>query len=130
MPSHTIPLPPPQGRRRILGAEGERLAAEHLERLGYEILDRNWRHGRDGELDLVAADAGSIVAVEVKTRAGRGYGHPFEAITTQKLARLRRLLLAWVRDAHPVCDRLRIDAVAVTIGPDGAPDIEVLRGIG
>ncbi|MFL5863916.1 MAG: YraN family protein, partial [Solirubrobacteraceae bacterium] len=36
-----------------LGREGEQRAAEHLARLGYEIVERNYRT-RWGELDIVA----------------------------------------------------------------------------
>ena len=46
--------------RRRLGALGERLAGEHLERDGYEILERNFRCAL-GELDIVAADAGALI---------------------------------------------------------------------
>ena len=40
-------------RRRQLGALGERLAADHLARAGYRVLERNYRTAR-GELDLIA----------------------------------------------------------------------------
>lgn len=103
----------------VLGARGETLAAEHLSARGYRILDRNWRCAR-GEIDIVAVDCGETVFVEVKTRSGVGFGHPFEAITPAKVARLRRLAAAWC-DAHPgAYDRIRIDAFAV-IAPTGGP---------
>ena len=116
-------------RNRSLGARGEALAADHLEALGCEVLARNWRAGRQGELDLVVQDGGSIVAVEVKTRSGRGYGSPFEAITARKAARLRRLLHEWVRQHPTRASGLRIDAVAVILLPGEPPRIEHLRGI-
>jgi putative endonuclease len=86
---------------RALGVQGEALAAEYLESLGWQILDRNWRDGRRGELDLVVRDRDVVIAVEVKTRSGTGYGTPFEAITSLKASRLRRLLLGWVREHRP-----------------------------
>ncbi len=113
----------------MLGARGETIATEYLQSLGCEVLDRNWRSGRTGELDLVIRDRDHVVAVEVKTRSGRGYGTPFEAITARKAGRLRTLLLRWVREHAPVSGALRIDAVAVTILPGEAPKIEHLRGI-
>ena len=116
-------------RNRALGAHGEALAAEYLQSIGCEILARNWRLGRSGELDLVMREADAIAAVEVKTRSGTGYGTPFEAITARKAERLRKLLLGWVREHRPGAARLRIDAVAVTLVPDAAPLIEHLRGI-
>lgn len=120
---------PTQTPNQALGAEGESIAAAYLQSLGCEVLDRNWRSGRTGELDLVVRDRGYVVAVEVKTRSGHGYGTPFAAITASKAARLRTLLLAWVREHRPVADGLRIDAVAVLLIPGEAPCVEHLRGI-
>jgi putative endonuclease len=103
----------------ILGARGEQLAADHLAQLGYAILERNWRCST-GEIDIVARDGDETVFVEVKTRSGTAFGHPLEAITAAKLARLRRLAGAWC-EAHPGSGgRIRIDAIAV-IAPGGAP---------
>lgn len=113
-----------------LGKRGEDLAAEFLSGLGYTIVDRNWR-SRGGELDIVAQHAEATVFVEVKTRAGTGFGHPFEAITARKLARLRTLAMAWC-DAHLTGRRgpVRIDAIAV-IAPRGVePRIEHLKAVG
>lgn len=116
-------------RNRDLGARGEALAAEYLEGLGYRLLDRNWRSGREGELDLIARDGAEIVAVEVKTRSGTTAGHPLEAITLRKAQRLRRLLLSWVRDRHPRASKLRIDAVGIVMRPGEEPRIQHLKGI-
>lgn len=118
-----------QSHNRALGARGEALAATYLQSLGCEVLDRNWRSGRTGELDLVVREGDHVVAVEVKTRSGRGYGSPFEAITSRKAGRLRTLLLSWVREHRPLAGKLRIDAIAVTIQDGEAPCIEHLRGI-
>ena len=56
----------PDNRRRQLGDAGEQLAADHLARRGFQILDRNYRT-RWGELDIVACDERTIVFCEVKT---------------------------------------------------------------
>lgn len=123
-------LPPLEpGDRRALGSWGEQLAAEYLVANGCEVLARNWRAGRQGELDLVVRDRDSVVAVEVKTRRGLGYGTPFEAITAVKVNRLRRLLLEWVRHHRPAANALRIDAIAVTLISGSEPRIEHLRGV-
>lgn len=111
-----------------LGRRGEALAAEHLEQRGLEVLDRNWRC-QQGEIDLVARDGGELVFVEVKTRSSEAFGHPLEAITVQKLARLRRLAAAWC-DAHPGNhDRIRIDAIAIVAPARGVPEIEHLERV-
>jgi putative endonuclease len=110
--------------RRVLGALGERMAGEHLERDGYEILDRNFRCAL-GELDIVAADARSLVFCEVKTRVAgsrAGPAEPLDAIGARKRRRLRLLAVEWLRARGP--DRpyrasLRFDAVGVTVNRAG-----------
>lgn len=113
-----------------LGRSGEERAARYLRELGWEVLDRNWRTSI-GELDIVALDGGTLVAVEVKTRSGRGFGHPFEAITAVKRQRLYRLAWAW-RQEHSALARtrdVRVDVIAITgADPDDA-DIEHLRSL-
>ena len=52
--------PPGRNRRRELGQRGEEIAAQHLESLGYRVLERNYRT-RDGELDLIACDGRFLV---------------------------------------------------------------------
>ncbi|GAA1000079.1 YraN family protein [Subtercola frigoramans] len=112
----------------VLGRRGEALAAAYLEQQGYSILDRNWRC-EIGELDLVAEKHGVTVFVEVKTRSGLRYGHPFEAITLGKLARLRRLSRAWCEAAPQARRQIRIDAIGVVAPLNGAATIEHIEGI-
>lgn len=114
-----------------LGARGERLAERALVGRGYVILERNWRC-TEGEIDLIARDGEELVFVEVKTRSSTAFGHPFEAITAAKLARLRRLVAAWVTAEgrhHGRAERLRIDAIAVLAPPDAPASLEHLEGI-
>lgn len=111
-----------------LGRRGEAIAARHLVAAGLSILDRNWRCPQ-GEIDLVARDGDELVFVEVKTRSSVAFGHPLQAITATKLARLRRLAAAWC-DAHPGGhDRIRIDAVAVIAPRVGQIEVEHLARV-
>jgi putative endonuclease len=111
-----------------VGRYGEDVAARYVQDAGWQVLDRNWR-GRDGELDLVARDGTALVAVEVKTRRGLGYGHPAEAVTARKVARLRRLTAQWVaaHDVRPAS--IRIDVIAVLVPRSGAAQVEHLVGV-
>lgn len=105
--------------RQTLGRTGERLAAEHLERLEYRVLARNYRT-RFGELDVVALDGQTLVFCEVKTRR-EGSGHPWAALHPAKQARVRRMACEWlvsVRD-RPRSDDLRFDAIGVVIDARG-----------
>ncbi|MBK5237998.1 MAG: YraN family protein [Actinomycetales bacterium] len=111
-----------------LGRTGEQLAVEFLVQRGYAVVERNWRC-RQGEIDIVARHRGTTVFVEVKTRSGLGYGHPFEALSLTKLARLRRLAGAWC-EAHPeISGDIRIDAIAVLSPPRESPIIEHLEAV-
>ncbi|MDN3904257.1 YraN family protein [Arthrobacter sp. YD2] len=112
----------------ILGSRGEELAAQYLTESGLCVIDRNWRCP-DGEIDLVAVDGATLVIVEVKTRSSLNFGHPFEAISPAKLARLHHLGAAWVRAHNRYYAHRRIDAVAVLDDGTGSPVLEHLRGI-
>lgn len=106
-------------RRGHLGRFGEDLASAFLQRLGYDILERNWRCAR-GELDIIARSGHTLVFVEVKTRASVRFGHPLESVTERKLSRIRSLALMW-RQVHPhESGLMRVDVVAV-LAPAGAP---------
>ena len=53
------------GLGQALGPAGEQLAADHLARVGYEIVERNYST-RWGELDIVARLDGTLAFCEVK----------------------------------------------------------------
>ena len=110
-----------------LGRWGEQLAAAYLEALGFALIERNWRHS-SGEIDLVVRGGRLLVFVEVKTRSSLDCGHPFEALTPVKCARLYRLAQAWRAD-HTERGPFRIDAVAVTLGRSQAASIEHLESV-
>jgi len=106
--------------RRGLGARGELLAVDYLQRQGYEILSRNWRRSPFGEIDIVARDGDCLAFVEVKTRRSLAFGAPEEAITPAKRERLLRLAQAYLAEEVGTQDvRWRVDAVAVEISSRG-----------
>lgn len=111
-----------------VGQYGENVAAARLVEAGWRVLDRNWR-GTRGELDIVALDGTVLVVVEVKTRRGTRFGHPAEAVTAAKLARLRRLTGEWIATHRARASGVRIDIVAVTLPRSGAAHVEHLRGV-
>ena len=98
--------------RTDLGRRGETLAARHLTSLGMQVLARNWRCP-GGELDLVLRQGSTLIACEVKTRSGTGFGDPLDAITPTKQARLRRLLATWATEHGGGADVLRVDSVGI-----------------
>jgi putative endonuclease len=121
------PLP---DQRQALGRAGEeRVLADYTSR-GYELLDRNWRDGKRGELDLVLLHGATVVVCEVKTRRSDAFGDALEAVTVTKQQRLRRLASAWLmtnrdRVPHGRID-IRIDVAAVRLGRDVS--VEIVEG--
>ena len=111
----------PEDRRRRLGALGEQLAADHLVRRGFQILERNYRT-RFGELDIIAASNHTIVFCEVKCRVANSAGRdPLESVHPNKQMQIRRIAGRWLaeRRDHPRVDDLRFDAIGVTLAGDG-----------
>lgn len=105
--------------RQILGTQGEEFVAEFLLGIGYQILDRNWRI-KSGEIDLVAQDGdGFLHFIEVKTRSSEKFGHPLEAITPEKGARLQRLALGWLSTNERWGVDFAIDCVGVIRSASG-----------
>ncbi|HLJ54118.1 MAG TPA: YraN family protein [Chthonomonadaceae bacterium] len=117
-----------------IGADGERVARAHLERLGWSIVALNYRCP-GGEMDIIAeapADDGTtLVFVEVKTRRGGGHGSPIEAVDPRKIERLRAIARSFLsaRDAggeEPAC---RFDVAEVRQGGDGLFAVQLHSGI-
>lgn len=116
--------------RSQLGVLGEDIAADHLSSLGLRILQRNWRC-RYGELDIIAADGDrTVVFVEVKTRTGDGFGGLAEAVTVQKVRRLRRLAGLWLAGQDAGWTGVRIDVIGVRVGRRRTPEVVHLEGVG
>lgn len=113
--------------RRAFGAWGEGVAAEYLLDAGMILLDRNWRC-RDGELDIIAREAETIVFCEVKTRRSDAFGPPAGAVVGQKARRLRRLAAQWLAQRSEPVAEIRFDVICVMPSRQGAPVIEHLRG--
>ncbi len=97
-----------------LGRSGEDEAAALYRRLGFEVVDRNYRCGA-GEIDLVATRGREIVFCEVKTRVSDTWGEPSEAVGWRKQARLRRLAAHWLSERRARGCRVRFDVVSVIV---------------
>lgn len=123
---------PPQlkGHNRRLGQAGEDLTVGFLGQRGFQVLDRNWRC-RQGEVDVVALDPGGKLAfIEVKTRSSHRCGTPAAAVTGRKLARMRQVAAAWLRDHSQVSHRgVRLDLMCITWDGQGVPRCDYRQAI-
>jgi putative endonuclease len=117
--------------RAEIGTLGENLAVEHLTSLGLQVLDRNWRC-RYGELDIIAADGATRTAVfvEVKTRTSDLFGGVEQAVTPEKVRRLRRLAGLWLAGQDGSWAKVRIDVIGVRIGRQRTPEITHVQAVG
>ncbi len=113
---------PKPDRRRLVGQIGEDLAAQYVEKLGWQILARNWRT-RNGELDLIGADGSTLVIVEVKTRASRTYSDPLAAVTPEKLRRMRLLARQWLAQQERFWEVIRFDVVSIQLDVSDPEDL-------
>lgn len=112
-----------------LGRFGEKLAAQLLEKHGYQIVERNWRFGREGEIDIIAQDPNGehTAFIEVKTRSTRGAGGPFAAITARKYRKMRHLALRYcATNPHRIP---RLDVIGVDTSGSGQPRVRHLKGV-
>ncbi len=114
---------------RTIGTFGEDATVEYICQQGFVIIDRNWRI-REGEIDIIAKLAdGTFVFIEVKTRTSSAFGHPLEAINSEKARRLQRLALAWLATHQSLGSDYRIDCAAVLISAGGKYTVEYRENV-
>ncbi|WP_024876183.1 YraN family protein [Saccharomonospora piscinae] len=123
----TSRAPDRPGTPAALGRRGEDLAGAYLRRQGLIVLERNWRC-REGELDVLATDGRTLIVCEVKTRSGRGYGSPAEAVTRDKRNRIRGLALRWLAARRVAWCPMRFDVIAIDHPPGGPPRLRHVVG--
>jgi len=90
------------------------MACAELERLGYSIIQRNYRI-RSGEIDIVADEAGTVVFVEVKTKTDGSFGDPVDEVTPQKQQQIIAMGEYYAAYCLPPDTPCRFDVVAVDL---------------
>jgi putative endonuclease len=117
MPAIVVCVSPPDSGHppHALGRLGEARARAYLLARGWTIAAQNYRFGRR-EVDIVARKGNLVAFVEVKTRAGDGFGTPEEAVT-----RLKRREIEIVAREYLCRHRLddvdvRLDVISVSVG--------------
>jgi len=103
--------------RLTLGRWGEQQAARYLRRRLYRIVASNYRC-RYGEIDLIVQRGKTLAFVEVKTRKGRGYGAPQEAVTPRKQQQIIATANHYLTTEQPSMQTLRFDVIAVDVDGD------------
>jgi len=105
---------------RQTGNLGEDLAASHLKKNRYQIVEKNFQT-RFGEIDIISLtpDKQTLVFIEVKTKTGDYFGTPEDMFNSHKLHQVYRMSQIYLQD-KPVYQNLsaRIDVIAIILNPD------------
>jgi len=104
------------------GRAGEEAAAAFYIRNGYEILARNWRWGRKGEIDIIAYHRkDDIIAIcEVKTRSPQPLARPCLSVDAAKQKKLRILAEVYLlQNPVPESAAVRFDVLEVILEKEG-----------
>lgn len=118
-----------------LGRRGERVAADYLRALGFELVASNFKlnvgRNRRGavvqnELDLVAYEGPTLCFVEVKTRASDWFAAPESNVDLRKQRQVTRAARAYRRLLGLQNTLFRYDVVSVILH-ESAPRVELLR---
>ncbi|MCF7740948.1 MAG: ribonuclease HII [Candidatus Marinimicrobia bacterium] len=99
---------------RVVGTYGEHLAALHLHKKNFTIIERNYHCGVFGELDIIAQKGNILSFVEVKTH--RGHYEPDETgVDENKMNQLGKIAEAYLSEnPHPEMD-CRFDVIIVQL---------------
>ena len=111
-----------------LGVVGERMAARHIESMGWRIIGRNIRAGR-GELDIVAVDGDELVIVEVRTRRIGKISPSETTVGPNKLKSILKTARIYVERILSYEGNWRIDVAAVTVNESGVYRVEMFSDI-
>ena len=103
-------------RTDLLGAWGEALAADYLQKKKYEIVALRY-HSRFGEIDLIVKDRKFLVFVEVKLRKNARYGRASEYVNRSKQDRIRMTASIYLSQ-NPTSLQPRFDVIEI-YAPDG-----------
>ncbi len=104
-------------KKIITGRRGEDIAAAHLSKHGYRIIERNYRC-RQGEIDIIAMDGTALVFIEVKTRSSDRFGPPASAVDAGKQGRMAHAALKYMADKCLSDTEARFDVVSVVVSGD------------
>ena len=98
--------------RHELGKNGEDIATNYLQSIGYLIMERNYT-AKQGEIDIIARDNKEFVFIEVKTRSSNQFGRPAEAVDSIKQKHLISTIKYYLYSKHLENSYVRIDIIEV-----------------
>ena len=112
--------------RKKIGSIGEKLASDYLERIGYSILQLNFRC-RYGEIDIIACNSECLVFCEIKTRKSSAPLHPSLSVNKAKGKRNRELASLYLMEHEDETRQPRFDVMSVILSDNHEGTIEHLE---
>ncbi len=112
-------------KQQSFGKKSESIAAKHLKKNGYKILEQNYRT-KLGEIDIIAKDKDTLVFVEVKARSSNRFGNPKWAVTPKKQIKISMVALLYIKSTKQSNVKARFDVVAISSAKD-KPSIEIIK---
>jgi putative endonuclease len=109
-----------------MGRKGERLACRFLMKQGFDIVARRFQ-ARRGEIDVIAFEGEILAFVEVKTRATRAFGEPWEFVDWEKQRRLQQAADEFAARYDMGRYTYRFDVVAVIAPGTARQEIALFR---
>ncbi len=97
------------------GQQAERLASRYLMNMGYQILEKNYRSGRE-EVDIIGQIGALLVFVEVKSLQKTFHGNPEDRIGEHKKHMLFQAANDYQIDKN-WDQEIRFDAISVNFYP-------------
>ena len=101
-----------QQENRATGNQGEALAVREMRKMGYRILEQNYRTAY-GEIDIIAEKDGILVFAEVKMRKSDTYGKPAEAVDRRKQKHIIETAQAYLAEKEVTEKDCRFDVAEV-----------------
>lgn len=108
------------------GHLAEDFAASFLSSKGYKIIERNFR-SRFGEIDIIAIKDNKLIFIEVKARWSDRFGKPVEAVTPQKIWKIRKTAEYFSLLNPKLPESLRIEVVAIEIREGKVCDTKIIQ---
>ncbi len=88
------------------------MACKFLEEKGLIVLKRNYRC-RAGEIDIIAKENDTVVAIEVKGGYSKEFGTVFERVDKRKIKRVLNCFYKFLLDNGLDIENIRIDAIFI-----------------
>lgn len=103
--------------RLELGRRGEDIAARFLKKMGYKIIERNFRC-RIGEIDIIAFEKGVLIFIEIKTRTSDTFAPPQLSVNRLKQQKIINSALSYLVQKKITGIDCRFDIITITFPPD------------